>query len=195
MSMTMSALDRCYDVKQSRSYIHQRAVATALTVGVVLGVLVLVVLLPIGQAVGYWATSQGVITKPLYIAFDAARYFLSILFALAVTGVIYYFGPNIKQRFHLISPGAIFTAVVWILTDIIFRIYVDRYARYDQTYGTVGGAAILLLFFYIDGLVLLVGAEINSELDFERLGISPGSTTDFRAKTRQETLPEIAKEL
>jgi len=195
MSMTMSALDRCYDVKQARSYIHQRAVAIAMTIGVTLGALVLIVLLPIGFAVGAWAKSNGIITGSLYIAFDVARYVLSIGFALAVTAVIYYFGPNIRQRFRFFSPGAIFTAVVWILTDIVFRIYVDRYARYDQTYGTVGGAAILLLFFYVDGLVLLIGAEINSEVDFERLGVSPGSTTDFRDKTRQETLPEIAKEL
>ena len=54
-----------------------------------------------------------------------------------------------------------------------------RYARYERTYGTVGGVAILLLFFYIDALVLLVGAEINSEIDFEILGVKPG-TRDFR---------------
>ena len=194
MSMTMSALDRCYDVKKSRSYIHQRAVAIALTIGVTLGALMLIVLLPVGFAVGAWAKANGMISRPMYLAFDAARYFLSIFFALGVTGLIYYFGPNIRQRFHLISPGAVFTTVVWILTDIGFRIYIDRFARYDQTYGTVGGAAILLLFFYIDGLVLLVGAEINSEVDFERLGLGPGAT-DFTGKTRQETLPEIAKEL
>jgi membrane protein len=195
MSMTMSALDRCYDVKQERSYIHQRAVAIALTLGVTVGVLMLVLLLPIGLAVGSWAESQGILTRPLFIAFNAARYVLSMCFATAVSAVIYYFGPNIRQRFHIISPGTVFTAIVWILTDIVFRFYIDRYARYDQTYGTVGGAAILLLFFYIDGLVLLVGAEINSEIDFERLGVGPGTTTDFTGKTRQETLPEIAKEL
>jgi membrane protein len=113
-----------------------------------------------------------------------------------VLAVIYYFGPNIRQRFRLLTPGALFSAVVWILLDVVFRVYVDRYARYDQTYGTVGGAAILLLFFYLDGLVLLIGAEINSEIDFERLGVPSGSS-DFTgpAKKSSEKLPEIAKEL
>jgi membrane protein len=193
MSMTMSALDRCYDVKQTRSYVRQRAVAIALTLGVTVGALILILLLPVGEAVGKWATSSGAITKPIGLAFNAIRYLLSIVFALGVAAFIYQFGPNIRQRFNLFSPGAIFTTVVWILTNLIFRFYIDRYARYDQTYGTVGGAAILLLFFYIDGLVLLVGAEINSEIDFERLGISPGST-DFTGKPNP-TLPEIAKEL
>jgi membrane protein len=194
MSMTMSALDRCYDVKQTRSYIHQRAVAIVLTIGVTIGVLFLIVLLPIGEAVGAWAASHGVITGRIYFAFDAARYVLSIFFALAVTGVIYQFGPNIRQRFNPLSPGAVFTAVVWLLTNFVFRFYVDRFARYDQTYGTVGGAAILLLFFYIDGLVLLVGAEINSEIDFERLGVGPGCR-DFRGKTGVNKPPELTKEL
>jgi membrane protein len=196
MSMTMSALDKCYDIKQSRSYVRHRAVAIAMTLGVTFGVLVMIVLLPVGSAVGAWMTSKGILTAPLQLVFDAARYLLSLVFAIVVLAVIYYFGPNIRQRFRLLTPGALFSAVVWILLDVAFRFYVDRYARYDQTYGTVGGAAILLFFFYIDGLVLLIGAELNSEIDFERLGVPSGST-DFTgpAKKTSEKLPEMAKEL
>jgi membrane protein len=172
MSMTMSALDKCYEVKKTRSYFRQRAVAMAITVGVTVCVLVIVVLLPVGEIVGRWATSQGLISWPLRIAFDVARYVISVLFSIVVIGIIYHFGPNVRQRMQFLTPGALFVTVVWFLLDGFFRIYIDRYAKYDQTYGTVGGAAILLLFFYIDALVLLVGAEINSEIDFERLGIA-----------------------
>jgi len=196
MAMTMSALDRCYDIKQTRSYIRHRAVAIAITLGVALGVLLIIVLMPIGSAVGGWLKSKGILTTPLQLLFDAARYVLSLVFALVVLAVIYYFGPNIHQRFHWLTPGAVFSAVVWILLDLAFRVYVDRYARYDQTYGTVGGAAILLLFFYIDALVLLIGAEINSEIDFERLGVPSGSS-DFTgpAQGNAQKMPEMAKEL
>jgi membrane protein len=196
MAMTMSALNSCYDVKESRGYIKLRALATAMTIGVTLGMLVIIILMPIGSAVEAWLSSSGTFSMPLQIAFDAARYFLSLLFALFVLSIIYYFGPNIRQRFRFLSPGAIFSAFVWIFLDVAFRFYVDRYARYDQTYGSVGGAAILLLFFYIDGLVLLIGAEINSEIDFERLGVASGSK-DFTGPVQGEIadLPEIAKEL
>ena len=97
MSMTMSALDRCYDIKKTRSYVRHRAVAIAMTLGVTLGMLVMIVLLPIGTAVGAWLTSRGILTVPLQILFDAARYFLSLFFAVAVLAVIYYFGPNIRR--------------------------------------------------------------------------------------------------
>jgi membrane protein len=196
MAMTMSALDRCYDIKETRPWYKQRAIAIAMTLGVTIGMLLMIILLPIGTAVETWLKSTGGISFPLEVAFDAARYFLSLLFALFVLAIIYYFGPNIRQRFRLISPGAIFSAVVWILLDVIFRFYIDKFARYDQTYGSVGGAAILLLFFYIDGLVLLVGAEINSEIDFESLGVPSGSK-DFTGQRLAKItgLPEIAKEL
>jgi membrane protein len=66
-----------------------------------------------------------------------------------------------------------------VLLGLSFRLYVTKWGKYNQTYGTVGGVAILLLFFYIDALVLLIGAEINSEVDFEVLKVRRG-TRDFR---------------
>jgi len=196
MAMTMSALDRCYDIKEPRPYYKQRGLAIALTLGVTVGMLIIIVLLPIGAAVETLLKFRGNLSMPLEIVIDSVRYFLSLLFALFVLSIIYYFGPNIRQRFRFLSPGSVFSAFVWILLDALFRFYIDRYARYDQTYGSVGGAAILLLFFYIDGLVLLIGAEINSEIDFERLGVTSGSR-DFTGPIQKEIsdLPEIAKEL
>lgn len=196
MAMTMSALDKCYDIKKGRPYYKQRALAIGITLGVAVCVLVMIVLLPVGAAVETWLVYMHVLTGLLLIAFDVVRYSLSLLLAVFVLAIIYYFGPAIRQRFQLLSPGALFSAVVWIVLDILFRFYVNRYARYDQTYGTVGGVAILLLFFYIDGLVLLIGAEINSEIDFERLGVPAGSI-DFTgpAKDASRELPDMAQEL
>jgi membrane protein len=143
--------------------------------------------------VGKWAASQRVISEPMKIVFDVARYVISFCFSIVVLALIYHFGPNIKQKVQFLSPGALFSALVWFFLNGVFRIYIDRYAQYDKTYGTVGGAAILLLFFYIDALVLLIGAEINSEIDFEKLGTPVGSG-DF-SKTVQPALPTLAKEL
>jgi membrane protein len=196
MSMTMAALDKCYDIKKGRPYYKQRALAIAITLGVTVCVLAMTILLPLGAAVEAWCVHQQLLTRPLMMLFDIARYSLSLVLALFLLAIIYYFGPAIRQKFQWLSPGALFCAAVWVVLDLGCRFYVDRYARYDQTYGTVGGAAILLLFFYIDGLVLLIGAEINSELDFERLGVPQGST-DFTvpATGKLLELPEITKEL
>ena len=100
---------------------------------------------------------------------------------LCLLTLIYHFGPSIRQRFTIFSPCAIFSIIAWTLMEIVFRFYIDRYARYDQTYGAIGGVAILLLFFYLDAVVLLFGAEINSTLDFHQLDVQPGSR-DFTRK-------------
>src|SRR5881394_3824781 len=97
----------------------------------------------------------------------------------SVVNILYHWGPSIKQRFSYITPGAVFAVTVWILLAVGFRLYVDKFGKFNETYGTVGGVAILLLAFYIDAYVLLVGAEINSEIDFTVLGVPRGSR-DFR---------------
>jgi len=179
MAMTMSALDQCYDLKVGRPYYTQRPLAILLTIVAAACVLALIVLLPIGRAVELWAKHQNLLSYPMLIAFNVARYVLALFLSLLALTTVYYFGPAIRQRFQFFSPGAIFSVIVWFGLDQLFRLYINRFARYDQTYGTVGGAAILLLFFYVDAVVLLIGAEINSEIDFKTLGVPRGST-DFR---------------
>jgi uncharacterized BrkB/YihY/UPF0761 family membrane protein len=97
--------------------------------------------------------------------------------------MIYFFGLGIRQRFRVLTPGAVFCVLVWLLLGSVFRIYVDTVGKtgYERTYGPVGGVVILLLFFYLDAVVLLIGAEINSEIDFIAYNVKPGCT-DFRGK-------------
>ena len=86
-----------------------------------------------------------------------------------------------RQRYRIFTPGAVFCVFVWLILGALFRLYVDSYGRYQQMYGPVGGVVILLLFFYLDSVVLLIGAEINSEIDFVAYNVKPGCR-DFRGK-------------
>jgi membrane protein len=136
-------------------------------------------LLPVGSAIKIWVIRFGYATRLSFpiVAFDIVRWALSLLFMMLLLSIMYYKGPAVKHRFHLLSPGAVFSVLVWVILAMAFRVYVDRVGEkgYEKTYGTLGGVAILMLFFYIDALVLLIGAEINSEIDFERLKIPRGS--------------------
>jgi membrane protein len=178
-----------YDIKRGRPYYKQRSIAVCLTVITAGMTLAVVILIPIGSAVESWLANHRYLPMTLRICFDVARYLLALLLMLSVLAVIYYYGTSIRQRFQPLSPGAIFSIIVWVLLDLVFRFYIDHYAKYELTYGTVGGAAILLLFFYVDALVLLIGAEINSEIDFEILGVPPGST-DFTVTPKREKIPD-----
>ena len=87
--------------------------------------------------------------------------FLSLLFAL-----IYYFGPDVKvKQWRWLTPGSALGMVGWLLASLGLRIYVHYFNNYSATYGSLGTVIILLTWFYLSGLMLLVGGEINSEIE------------------------------
>lgn len=199
MAMTMAALDKCYELERGRPFYKQRGMALLLTVVVASLILAVIVLLPVGTLVRTWVIrNAGFVSESnlvWIVLFDLVRWALALLFLLTSLTLVYHFGPSVKHKFHWVTPGAAFCLVVWIILGLTFRTYVERFGKYEQTYGTVGGVAVLLLFFYVDSLVLLIGAEINSEIDFEVLKVKRG-TRDFRpAETVAETAethPEAA---
>lgn len=179
MNMTMVALDTAFDAPRPRPFYKQRPLAVVLTILAASMVLSMLVLIPVGSlAVKYvreygneWLPQIGLDPKwlmPITWAWDALRFSLAFVLMFCVLAVVYHWGPNVKRKFRFITPGTIFCVAVWIVLAIGFRLYIDRFGKYEKTYGTVGGVAILLLFFYIDALVLLIGAEIDAEVETVR---------------------------
>jgi membrane protein len=85
---------------------------------------------------------------------------LILLFA-----VIYYFAPDVKsKRWHWLTPGGAFGIGGWFLASLLLRLYLHYFNDYSATYGSLGAVIILLTWFYVTGLMLLTGAEINSEI-------------------------------
>jgi membrane protein len=181
-AMTMSALDRCYDIDINRPFYQQRPIAILLTVVVAVLLVTILLLLPIGTAILDLLWRYAHLPGFLYHVLTAARWALALVLMVVLLNIVYHFGTQVKQTFRFITPGAVFVIVVWVVLGTAFRMYINHAApKYNLTYGAVGGVVILLLLFYIDALVLLIGAEINSEIDFAVLGI-PNGTLDFRAK-------------
>jgi membrane protein len=173
MSMTMSALDKAYDMEKVRPYWKQRLLAIVLMIVCASLLILVMVLLPVGTGVLTWLVHRGQIFSWLYYLINVVRYVIALLLMFTILAILYYFGTCYKQKFHPITPGSVFTVAVWLLLGVIFKIYLTNFggaANYNRMYGAVAGAAIMLLFFYIDSLTLLVGAEINSEIDFAMSG-------------------------
>ena len=191
MNMTMTALDKCYEVEKGRAFYTRRGTAIALTVAVASLILAVMLLIPIGNLLTKWSVEylremKGKSLEPgLLWLWYGARYVLALFLMTVVVELVYYFGTSIKQKWRALTPGGVFCIGVWLTLGVTFRWYVNTFAKdnYDQTYGTVGGVAVLLLFFYLDALVLLIGAEINSEIDFEVLGV-PRGARDFTVKAQ-----------
>ena len=175
MSMTMSALDQCYDIHfhRLRPTWKQRPRAVLLTLVVVVMILLVIILLPIGGVVINSLYAWGQIPGSVVYAAIGLRYLLSLLLMFTLLAIVYRFGPSLKPRVRFFSPGALFSVVLWIALGWGFRYYIDALAAssYNKTYGAVGGVVVLLLLFYLDALVLLMGAEIDAEIDYEITGV------------------------
>jgi membrane protein len=180
VNMTMTALDRCYEVDCGRSFLKRRLIAIFITIVVATLILLVLILIPIGNLLtkhlAHWNDQHHYLPQWAFLTLNIVRYLLAGVLMFTVVAIMYYFGISVKQKWRVFSPGAIFTIAVWILLGFAFRWYVNVFAKetYNRTYGTVGGAAVLLLFFYLDALVLMIGAEINSEIDYEILGVERG---------------------
>jgi membrane protein len=85
-----------------------------------------------------------------------------VAFALAL---LYYFGPDADQDWVWITPGAIFGTALWLVISLAFKIYVANFTDYEGSYGTVGAVIVVMLWFYLSGIAILAGAELNAEIE------------------------------
>jgi membrane protein len=103
------------------------------------------------------------------------------VFALVATGIglIYYFGPDAEQDWAWITPGAIVATMLWLLVSLLFKVYVANFTDYEGSYGAVGGVIVLMLWFYVSGIAILTGAELNAEIEHASpYGKAPGQKNE-----------------
>ena len=171
----VGALNRAYDIDEGRPWWKVRLVAIGLTLGVAVVVLVALTLVLAGPTL---AESLGR-TTGWGAPFERTWLLLQwpLVFALVATGIglIYYFGPDADQDWVWITPGAVAATVLWLVISLFFRLYVANFTDYEGSYGTVGGVIVVLLWFYVSGIAILTGAELNAEIEHASpYGKAPG---------------------
>jgi membrane protein len=168
-SAIQDSLNVVYKVKESRSYLAARMSAIGVTV--LLMVLLTLILSSLLGADFFARLAYLRIHHHLFaVVIAIAIRLVSWLFAAALLSmffaVIYYFAPDVKTaHWHWLTPGSAVGILGWILASIGLRVYVHLFGNYSLTYGSLGAVIILLTWFYLSGLMLLVGAEINSEIE------------------------------
>ena len=90
-----------------------------------------------------------------------------VVFLLVGTAIalVFYYAPDAEQDFVWITPGSVLATVLWVGISLGFRFYVTNFGAYNATYGTIGGVIVLMLWFYVSALAVLVGAELNAEIE------------------------------
>ena len=171
----VGALNRAYDIEEGRPWWKVRLVAIGLTLGVAAIVLVALMLVLVGPTLADTLGQSTGWGAPFEWAWLVLQW--PLVFALVATGIglLYYFGPDAEQDWVWITPGAIAATSLWLVISLLFKLYVANFTDYEGSYGTVGGVIVVLLWFYVSGIAILTGAELNAEIEHASpYGKAPG---------------------
>ena len=177
MGAITQALNIAYDVEEGRPWWKQRLTAMGLTL--TLSVLIITALMLVlygGRIADYVAVNYG-LGEAFAIAWKVLQWPIVLTFVLLAFALIYYFAPDVRdQKWVWVTPGAVLGVSLWLLVSFGFRLYLNFFDSYSKTYGALGAVIILMLWLYLTGAAILIGGELNSEIEHEaaRAGV-PGA--------------------
>jgi membrane protein len=166
MSAVTQTLDVAYDVKETRSWWKVRLVSIGLTI--ILAVMIVLGLTTVllgGRLVDFIAGAVG-FGDTFVMLWKILQWPIVLAFLFVTFGLIYYLAPNLPRgEWHWLSPGALLAVVLWLLVSFGFRLYLHFFDSYSLTYGSLGALIVLMLWFYFTGIAILIGGEVNAEID------------------------------
>ncbi len=175
MTAVIDALNHAYDIQEGRPWWKVRLIAIGLVIVLGIFTLVSLALIMVGPLLaGRLANAVG-LGPEFALAWKILEWPIAFLLVATGIGIVYWKAPDAEQEWVWITPGSLAATVLWVIASLGFRVYLDHFNSYNATYGALGGVMIALLWLYITGLVLLVGAEMNAEIEHASpYGKNPG---------------------
>lgn len=176
----MDAMNRIYGVRETRSFLKIRLTAIGMTIvqsAILVGALVVIIAWPeVARWVGLGRAATAAATLVQWIGLT-----FTVLMSFALT---FYVAPNAEQRWEWITPGSLMGTVLFLALSVLFRVYVQNFAHYGRTYGSLAGVMILLFWFWISTVVLLGAGQMNKIIeDASPLGWRRGEQGDAAASS------------
>ena len=159
---TMDALNVAYDVKERRPMWKRFAVSILYTLALAVMLIVASALMISGPEFLTWLTRYVGLDELFIMVWAWVRWPIAIFLLMLAVALVYWAAPNVKQPFRFITPGSVVAVTVWVIASVAFGFYVQTFANYNQTYGSLGAVIILLFYFFLSAAVLLFGAELNA---------------------------------
>ena len=158
----VKAVNIAYDEEETRGFFKLRGLALLLTLGAVVFVVVsvgLIAVLPVVlESAGLGDAGKA--------AVQVLRWLGLVAFVLLALAIVYRYAPDRDNpKFRWVGLGSIVATVMWLLGSLAFSLYVSNFGSYGKTYGALAGVAVLLLWLWLTSLIILIGAEINSETE------------------------------
>jgi membrane protein len=164
MKALIEGLNIIYDEDEKRGFFKLNLMALGLTLGMIVVLIVSLALIMAAPtllgSLGLGSTVQTLVTW--------LRWPVLFLVVVVSLGFLYRFAPSRDEpQWHWVSWGAALATVVWLIGSIAFSIYVRNFGSYNETYGSLGAVVILLMWFWLSALIVLMGAELNAEMEHQ----------------------------
>jgi membrane protein len=166
MGAITQSLNVAYDVEETRPWWRQRLTAIGLTVALsVLIIMALVLVLYGGRIAEHVAGGYG-FGEVFVLTWKVLQWPIALAFMLVSFALIYYLAPDLRdQKWTWVTPGSAIGVGLWLLVSFAFRVYLHYFNSYSKTYGSLGAVIILMLWLYLTGAAILIGGEVNSEIE------------------------------
>jgi membrane protein len=161
---TMNALNVVFEVRERRAAWKRILVSLLYTLALALMLVIAAGMMITGPELLTWAARYVRLDAYFIMLWSWLRWPLIVFLLILVVSMVYYAGPNLKQPFRLVTAGAVSAVAAWVAASFAFALYVQTFASYNKTYGSMGAVIVLLLYFFLSAAVLLFGAEINAVL-------------------------------
>jgi membrane protein len=160
-----AALNKAYDVEEKRPWWKIQAMSLGLTISLSLFAIVSVILMIFGGQIGEFVANLVGLGFLFELAWNTIRLVVAAGIMMGIMAVLYYFGPDVEQKWRWVTPGAVVAVIGWIAASLAFAYYVNHFGAYNKTYGTIGAVIILMTWMYLTGLMILIGGEMNSLIE------------------------------
>jgi membrane protein len=166
MGAISESLNVAYNVKETRPWWKARLVSIALTIALAVLIISALTLVLYGGEIADKIAASFMFGSAFTLTWKILQWPIVLLFVLLAFSLIYYFAPDLRdQDWKWVTPGSVIGIVLWLLVSFAFRAYLHFFDSYSATYGSLGAVIILMLWFYLTGAAILIGGEINSEIE------------------------------
>jgi membrane protein len=166
MSALGTSLNAAYDVQEGRPWWKRQLTFLLLTIAVTVLVIAALVIVLFGGKLANFAGNHLHLGNTLVLIWNVVQWPVALFFVVLCFALIYYFAADLEHaRWYWITPGSVIGVLLWIVASAGFKVYLHFFDSYSKSYGSLAGVVVLMLWFYITGLALLTGGEINAEIE------------------------------
>jgi membrane protein len=185
VSNLMQAFNKSSLILETRTWLKRRLIALSLTIMISISLLIAIVIMTAGQSVIHFIQRELDSNAQFWFWLIALTRWV-IIFVIFFTSIciLYRYGPSNKRKWKFINPGSILATSLAILTSIGFTYYTNNFSSYNTVYGAIGTLIVVMIYLYLNSMILLIGFELNASVDLSKrtIRISKPRFNTFRTK-------------